>query len=121
MTKTSNRRGSVLIHVLITGAVVAAIAAGLMKMVLMNYIVVDKATKGTQNRKEAESALNGLVSYWNANGVCTSFNGYSCNQSFSPCTCTGPAQAGSAVSPTVVVSGAAPGPYTININSSDPE
>lgn len=116
-----NKRGTILIHVLITGVVVATIAAGLMKMVLMNYIIVDKATKGTQNRKEAESALGNLISYWNANGVCTSFSGYACSSGSSPCTCTGPAAPGSAVSPTVVVTGAAPGPYTITINSSDPQ
>jgi len=116
-----NRRGSILIHVLITGVVVATMAAGLMKMVLMNYIIVDKATKGTQNRKEAESMLSNLVSYWNQAGVCSNFTGYTCNSASSPCTCTGTAAAGSLTPPTIVVGGAAPGPYTLTINSSDPQ
>lgn len=117
----NNRRGSILIHVLITGVVVSTIAAGLMKMVLMNYIIVDKATKGTQNRKEAEATLSNLISYWNANGVCSNFSGYTCSSGASPCTCTGPAAAGSATSPRVTVSGAAPGPYNIEVTSSDPQ
>lgn len=115
----NKRRGSILIQVLIMGVVVSTIAAGLMKMVLMNYIIVDKATKGAQNRKEAESILNGALSDWNRDGVCSDFPGYSCGGG-PPCTCTGNAAAGSAVSPRIVVTGAS-APHGITIDSSDPQ
>lgn len=115
----NKRRGSILIHVLITGVVVSTIAAGLMKMVLMNYIIVAKATQGTQNRKEAESILNTALSDWNRDGVCSDFTGYSCGGG-PPCLCTGNAAAGSLTSPSIQVTGASP-PHSITIISSDPQ
>ena len=115
-----NRRGSVLVHVLITGVIVALIAAGLLRMVLMNYIVIDRASKGAGNRKESEAMLNRVVTYWSQNGVCSNFSGFACNAAASPCVCTGSPLGGSLTNPTITVAGAAPGPYTINLNSSDP-
>ncbi len=119
MIRKLGRRGSVLIHVLITGVVVAFIAAGMLRMVLMNYSAVDRVTKGSTNRKEAEAMLNRAISTWNQSGVCSNFTGFTCNAGSSPCTCTGSA-AGGAVNPTIVVTGSSPGPYTITLNSSDP-
>ena len=91
----STRRGSVLIHVLITGVVVAFIAAGLMRMVLMNYIVVDRASKGTANRKESEAMLNRALTYWNqTNQVCANIpGGLSCSGVPGTCACTCPSGA----------------------------
>jgi len=84
-----NRRGSVLVHVLITGVIVAFISAGLLRMVLMNYIAVDRAAKGAQNRKEAESLLNRAITYWNqTNQVCANIpGGFNCTGSPGTCNC----------------------------------
>jgi hypothetical protein len=90
-----NRRGSVLIHVLITGVVVAFIAAGLMRMVLMNYVIVDRASKGAANRKESEAMLNRAITYWNqTNQVCANIpGGMNCSGVPGTCACTCPAGA----------------------------
>ena len=118
-----NSRGSVLVHVLITGVIVAFIAAGLLRMVLMNYIAVDRATKGAQNRKEAEAMLQRALTYWNqTNSVCST------NATYFPCTGTGVglnqcncACPSAAALPRVVVTGGGPPPCTITIISSDPQ
>jgi Tfp pilus assembly protein PilV len=91
----TNRRGSVLIHVLITGVIVAFIAAGLLRMVLMNYIAVDRATKGAQNRKESEAMLNRALTYWNlTNQVCANIpGGFNCSGVPGTCACTCPSGA----------------------------
>lgn len=113
-------RGSVLIHVLITGVIVAFIAAGLLRMVMMNYIVVERAAKGAQNRKETEAILDRVTTYWTQNGVCTTVPFFgACSAPASPCLCTG-AALGGPTPPSIRVSGAAPGPYTMVITSSDP-
>ncbi|MEQ1919286.1 MAG: hypothetical protein ABL955_08815 [Elusimicrobiota bacterium] len=89
-----NRRGSVLVHVLITGVIVALIAAGLLRMVLMNYIAVDRATKGAANRKESEAMLNRALSEWNrTNQVCRNIpgpGGFTCSGAPGTCNCTCP-------------------------------
>lgn len=123
MIKKLDRRGSVLVHVLITGVIVAFIAAGLLRMVLMNYIAVDRATKGAQNRKEAEAMLQRALTYWNkTNSVCST------DATYFPCTgagvganqCNCSCPNGTAL-PRVEVTGPAGGPCRITIISSDPE
>lgn len=118
-----DRRGSVLIHVLITGVIVAFIASGLLNMVMMNYIAVDRATKGAQNRKEAEAMLQRALTYWNkTNSVCSTdaFNfvctggGVGANQ----CNCACPS---ASALPRVVVTGGGAPPCVITIISSDPQ
>lgn len=118
-----NRRGSVLIHVLITGVVVAFIAAGLLRMVLMNYIAVDRATKGAANRKEAEAMLQRALTYWNkSNSVCSSDPTYFVctgpGVGINQCNCSCPS---AAALPRVDVTGPAAGPCVITITSSDPQ
>lgn len=78
-----------LIHVLITGVIVAFIAGGLLRMVLMNYIAVDRATKGAANRKEAEALLNRAITYWNqTNQVCANIpGGFNCTGVPGTCSC----------------------------------
>lgn len=88
-------RGSVLIHVLVTGVIVAFIAAGLLRMVMMNYVAVDRATKGAGNRKESEAMLNRALSYWNqTNQVCSNIpGGFSCVGVPGTCSCSCPSSA----------------------------
>ena len=118
-----NRRGSVLVHVLITGVIVAFIASGLLRMVLMNYIAVDRATKGAQNRKEAEAMLQRALTYWNKNNiVCESTVEFPCAtpSTTSPGTCSCACPNATALPRVVVTGGGAP-PCTVTIISSDPE
>lgn len=116
-----NRRGSVLVHVLITGVIVAFIASGLLRMVLMNYIAVDRATKGAQNRKESEAMLNRALTYWNqANQVCANIpGGFSCSGVPGTCDCTCPAGA-SAPNPRIIAAMVG-GQCGVSLISSDPE
>ncbi len=116
-----NRRGSVLVHVLITGVIVAFIASGLLHMVLMNYVAVDRASKGAQNRKEAESMLNRALTYWNlANAVCANIpGGLNCSGTPGTCACTCPA---GAVAPAPrIVAAVIGGQCRVDLISSDPQ
>ncbi len=92
------RRGSVLVHVLVTSVLVSIIAAGLVRMLLLRYTAVERLSSGAAGKKLAESSLHRLVSAWNAaNTVCASVpgSGFSCNPaSLAPpgtcnCVCAG--------------------------------
>lgn len=113
------KRGSVLVHVLMTGVVVAIIAAGLMRMTMLRYVASARATGGTQARRHTDAALNRALTYWNQNNiVCgNSIPGYSCAPASvtSPgtcnCTCT------SAGNATIRVTGGGAPPCSIEIES----
>ncbi|MDX6770259.1 MAG: hypothetical protein SF051_12060 [Elusimicrobiota bacterium] len=120
---TMNKRGSVLIHVLMTGVVVAVIAAGLMRMTMLRYVASARATGGATARKQADAALNRALTYWNnANIVCSAVPGYTCSPTYatSPgtcnCTCT-PSVTSEA---TIVVSGGGAPPCNVAITTTDP-
>lgn len=115
------RRGSVLVHVLVTGVIVCVIAAGLARMLLLRYAAVQRVQEGTAGRKSAEGGLNRLLGVWNrTNIVCSNIagGGYTCSPASvsSPgtcnCTCTG-----GAGDPTVVVSGGGAPPCTVTATS----
>jgi coenzyme F420-reducing hydrogenase gamma subunit len=116
-----NRRGSVLVHVLITGVVVAFIAAGMLRMVMMNYIAVDRVAKGATNRKEAEAMLNRAITYWSISGqVCSAIpNGFACTGVPGTCACDCPS-AGAVPRIHAVMAGA-PAVCTVDLVSSDPQ
>lgn len=113
------RRGSVLIHVLMTGVVVAIIAAGLMRMTMLRYVASSRATGSTAARRQTDSALNRALTYWNMTNIVCGNNipGYSCSpfSSTAPgtcnCTCT------SAGTATIRVTGGGPPPCSIEIES----
>lgn len=119
-----SRRGSVLIQVLMTGVVVAIIAAGLLRLTMLRYVASARASSSTVARRQADATLNRALSYWNSSNVVCSDNipGYLCSPAFTAppglcrCTCT-PAVAGEA---TIVVSGGGPPPCTIDITTVDP-
>jgi Tfp pilus assembly protein PilX len=119
-----SKRGSVLVHVLMTGVVVAIIAAGLMRMTMLRYVASSRAAGGTQARRQADAALNRALTYWNQNNVVcgNSIPGYTCAPfSSTPpgvcnCTCT-PSVSGQA---TIVVTGGGAPPCSITINTVDP-
>ena len=99
-------RGSVLIHVLVTGVLVAFIAAGLLRISLMRYEVTARTQRSVENKRSAEAALNRALSYWgSASSKCTSFPGYTCtNPDTCACTCT----PSDTTQPTIRATGASP-------------
>lgn len=118
-----NRRGSILVHVLITGVIVAFIAAGLLRMVLMNFIAIEQAAKSARNRKEAEAMLNRALTYWNESHiVCSHDAGFPCTPSYvtSPGTCSCDCPNDQTL-PRVEVRGGGAPPCAITIISADPE
>lgn len=87
-----NKKGSVLLHVLVTGVIVSLITAGVLRMTLMNYMATARATSGAQNRKQADAMLSRAITYWNqANAVCTNIpGGLSCTGAPGTCNCCCP-------------------------------
>ena len=91
-----NRRGSVLMHVLVTGVIVAFIAAGLLRLAMLRYEVTARAQRSAQDKRSAEGALSLLITYWNLNNTrCADvpgsggYSSYSCgNTGTCDCTCT---------------------------------
>lgn len=101
------QRGSVLAHVLVTAVVVSLIAAGLLRMVLMDHMVNERLAVGDRGKKSAETALNQVMGVWNkANSVCSPATdvGYSCSGTVGTCSCT----CTKSGAPTIVVTGAPP-------------
>lgn len=87
-------RGSILIHVLVTGVIVSILTAGVLRMTLMNYIATARATSGAQKRKEADTLLNKAITYWNqSNQVCASIPGLTCTGTPGTCSCYCPSSA----------------------------
>lgn len=91
-----NRRGNILLHVLVTSVVIALIAASLLRLAVMRQQVTARATKATQERRYDDAALAALVTNWNAAGMSCANNipNYTCGPAaaVSPgtcgCTCT---------------------------------
>lgn len=116
-------RGSVLVHVLMTGVIVAIIAAGLMRMTMLRYIASARATSGVAARRQADAALNRALTYWNSvNIVCSAVPGYNCapisGSAPGTCNCTCTPTLGTEA--TIVVSGGGAPPCNINITTVDP-
>ena len=83
-----NRRGSVILHVLVMGVVIAVIAAGVLRMTLMNYVATERAATAQQKRKEVDGVLNRALSSWNETGVCSAIPGlFACTGAAGVCDC----------------------------------
>ena len=119
------KRGSILLHVLVTGALIALISATLLRMAMLRYQVTVHATNGTQERRYDEGALNLIIGAWNSVNIACANNvpNYSCAPAaaVSPgncgCTCT-PTGAAPLNYPTVTNSGGAP-PCTLTIGANN--
>jgi Tfp pilus assembly protein PilX len=74
------KRGIVLLHVLMTAALIAIVAATIMRLAMLRFAVTSRAVKNNQELRNDESALALLTSYWNVtNTYCSSVPGvYSC-------------------------------------------
>src|SRR5437016_5978654 len=66
-------RGSVLLHVLVTGVLVALIVATLMRMTMLRYRVTARSARALQEKRSDQAALASLTGVWNLrNIVCAS-------------------------------------------------
>ena len=117
------KKGSVLLHVLVTGALIALIAATLLRMALLRYQITAHATATTKERRADEAALNMIITAWNMNNVAcsnTNLSNYSCAPAATVppgncnCTCTPTGAAATASFPTIVAGGGSP-PCTLVI------
>ncbi|MFA6004615.1 MAG: hypothetical protein WC881_11170 [Elusimicrobiota bacterium] len=61
-----NKKGYVLIHVLVISMVVAVIAAGIMRMLMLRQTMILRNTEGVSARKNAEGHFNAIMSAWNS-------------------------------------------------------
>jgi hypothetical protein len=75
-----NRKGSVILHVLIIGTVVALIAASMLRMSLVNYLETAHVNAESTQKRGDEGALMRLASMWSLNNTsCASAAGYTCS------------------------------------------
>ena len=64
-------RGSVLLHVMVTGVLIALIAGSLLRMSLLRYSMGGRGAKVLQEKRDDQGALAGLLAVWNnANKNC---------------------------------------------------
>jgi len=68
-------KGSVLVHVLMTGVVVAIVSAGILRLARLRYLSAQRAATSAQNRKQDEGVLNRAITSWNQNGLCSTILG----------------------------------------------
>ena len=61
------RRGSVLLHVLVTSVLVSFIAASLMRMALMSYTVASRGAESLAAKRVDQAGFNVLMTGWNKN------------------------------------------------------
>lgn len=118
----AGRRGSVLLHVLVTGALVALIAATLMRMSMLRYTIASRGGKQLQERRYDQAALNSIISNWNTvNTVCANnVPNYNC----APASGAPPGTCGCTCTPTLanfptVTTGNVGGNCQLNIQSTD--
>ncbi|MBI4371763.1 MAG: hypothetical protein HY552_05650 [Elusimicrobia bacterium] len=82
-----NRRGAALLQVLVFGAIVAVVAASLLRMTLMSQTVSARSLGTAQGVRSTEGALATLLNAWNASGTCANVPGlYTC-AAVGPCGC----------------------------------
>jgi hypothetical protein len=117
-----NRKGSVLVHVLITTIIVVVIATGMAQMLMLRYAATFRDQDGLSKKRQTEGTFGRVTSYWNTNGFCSSpGGGISCSgvtASCAACTCTITAIAPHTVNGTLSASGTYPA-CRLTINSSD--
>lgn len=111
-----NNRGSVILHVLVTGVVVAFISAMLLRMTMFRYVVTARSHKSAQMKRYTEAVLAQLNSAWAGGQTCANFGNYTCagaTVGFCGCTCT------SAGVPSILTAPSGSAPCQITISSPD--
>lgn len=84
------RRGNVMVHVLVTSIIVMIIAAGLMRLVMVRYVAIQRLNDGGANKRAAEAAVNALVGNFTINGSCSATSlpaGFSRTSFSAACNC----------------------------------
>jgi hypothetical protein len=85
------RRGSILLHVMVTGALLALIAATLLRMSMLRYQMGGRGASVLAEKRDDQGALANVLAAWNANNaVCSAVpTGYSCGAlSAGTCNCS---------------------------------
>lgn len=98
-----------MVHVLITGAIMAMLAAGMMSIVLMQYQLIHRTAYGNKGEKYDEMAFSLLLSFWSEQqAVCSDANltgtgaiSYDCTGTPGVCSCTCSATPADTFYPTV--------------------
>lgn len=92
--KNLGRRGSILLHVMVTGALMALIAATLLRMSMLRYQMGGRGANMLQEKRDDSGAMAAVIGAWNsANSVCGAnpFNfggGCAANPGTCSCSCT---------------------------------
>lgn len=66
--RLASRRGNIMVHVLVTAIIVMIIAAGLMKLVMVRYVAIQRVNDGGNNKRVAEAAVAAVVGRWSIAG-----------------------------------------------------
>jgi hypothetical protein len=95
--RRGGKKGHILVHVLITSVIIALISAGIARMLLTRYYVLNRATQGAQNIRTDSGGVNRVLSVWAKTGITcgdASTVGYTCTNTLAvakpgggPCTC----------------------------------
>ena len=95
--RPTDRRGSVLLHVLVTSSVVGLIAASLLRLSMLRHKMTDRTLKVTQERRSAEATLSFVTNEWTMTNVTcsvlpnppfSSCSGVQTTTSWCGCACT---------------------------------
>lgn len=101
-----NKRGSILLQVLVTGVILAMIAAAILRVTMGSSFVTARVNSETVQKRSDEGGLARLTAAWDANGPCTNVSGYSCAGTSGSCRCT--CTPSNPADPTVTVAGSGP-------------
>lgn len=116
------KRGSVLLHVLMTGALLALISATILRLAMLRYMVTARTTNTTRERRYDEAALALIVSSWNSVNMACANNvpNYTCTPAaaVSPGNCNCTCSPSLPNFPIVTNSGGAP-PCTLQIGAAN--
>ncbi|NNN05873.1 MAG: hypothetical protein HKL90_08235 [Elusimicrobia bacterium] len=96
-----NKRGSILLQVIVTGVILAMISAAILRITMGSSFVTARVNSETAQKRGDEGGLARLLAAWNANGVCTTGSGYTCSGTSGSCSCT--CHPSNPVDPTVTV------------------
>ena len=110
-----NRKGSVLLQVMILGIIVAFLAAGMAAMLLMRGSATQHIEQGNMGARTDAGVLSNLLYYWNTAGVCSAVPGYSLTPGANSCSCTLVSNGGGLVKVDVVSNGGSPCQSAISI------
>lgn len=88
--KRVKERGSILLQVMVTGVVMALIAASLMRITMMRHQMISRSVSRLQEKRDDHQALALIISAWNSAGqVCANnVRGYTCRGIAGNCGCT---------------------------------